>query len=139
MTRRGIVIILLAIAMFCLLGYFCMMWMLYSSMSSVNNEQREIHCKEQTAQEFEGRIIDINTFDYSDYMRGRFFNLKIKISDSTNTYVDYHYLLKPNQDILEFAEVGQKVIKSPGKDTFTLVDSTGVQRTFKIAECSPTE
>ncbi|MFZ4400997.1 MAG: hypothetical protein ACOYO1_13250 [Bacteroidales bacterium] len=104
-------------------------------MKKANKEVLEISCKENTEQEFVGRIIDINTFDYSDYMNGQFFNLHIRINDSTKEYIDYLYSLKPNREILDFAKVGQKAIMIKGEYTFKLTDSTGVQRTFKIAKC----
>ena len=138
MTKRAGKIILV-IGLLCILGYSSVWLTYYFSMEKANKEGLEMSCKKNIEQEFVGRIIDINTFDYSDYMHGRFFNLHIRINESTKEFVDYHYNLKPNKEILEFAKVGQKAIKIKGEDTFKLSDSTGIQRTFKIAECAKIE
>lgn len=138
MTKRTIMIVL-TIGILCLLGYGGFYLKYYFSIQEANKEGLEMACRENKEREFIGRIIDINTFDYSDYMHGRFFNLQIIINDSTKEYVDYHYNLNPNKDILDFAKVGQKAIKIKGEDTFKLADSTGAQRTFKIAKCAKVE
>lgn len=131
--------IILVVGLVCILGYAGVWLTYYFAIEKANKEGLEMSCKENIEREFVGRIIDINTFDYSDYMHGRFFNLHIRINGSTKEYIDYHYNLKPNKEILDFAKVGQKAIKNKGEDTFKLADSTGVERTFKIAKCAKIE
>ena len=126
----------LTIGLLCLLGYAGFWVKYYFSIQEANKKGLENACRENIEQEFAGRIIDINTFDYDNFMNGRFFNLHIRINDSTKEYVDYHYNLKPNKEILDFAKVGQTAIKIKGEDTFKLTDSMGEQRTFKIAKCA---
>lgn len=108
-------------------------------MQETNKKGIENACRENIEQEFTGRIIDIETFDYDNFMHGRFFNLHIRINDSTREYVNYHYNLKPNKEILDFAKVGQIAVKTKGEDIYQLIDSTGEKRTFKIAKCAKIE
>lgn len=138
MTKRAGIIIL-TIGLLCLLGYGGFWVSYYFEMQKANKEALEMACRENIEQEFVGRIIDINTFDYSEYMHDRFFNLHIRINDSTKEAVDYHYNLKPNKEILDFAKLGQKVLKVKGQDTFVLTDSTGEEKVFKIAKCAKME
>ena len=138
MTKK-VGITVLTIGLLCLLGYAGFWVKYYFSMQEANNEGLENACRENIEQEFSGRIIDINTFDYDNFMRGRFFNLHIRINDSTKEYVDYHYNLKPNKEILDFAKVGQTAIKHRDEITFILIDSTGTEKRFKIAKCADYE
>ncbi len=138
MTKRAGKIILV-VGLLCILGYAGVWVTYYFAMEKANKEGLEMSCKENIEKEFVGRIIDINTFDYSDFMKGRFFNLHIRINDSTKEYIDYHYNLKPNKEILDFAKVGQQAVKMKGEDTFKLTDSTGIERIFKIAKCAKIE
>jgi hypothetical protein len=111
----------------------------YFSIEKANKEGFEKACKENIEQKFQGHLVDINRFEYDNFMHNRFFNLHIKVNDNTNNYIDYHYNLKPNKEILDFAKTGQIVIKIKGQDTFTLIDTTGVCKTFKIAKCAKYE
>ena len=138
MTRKdGITV--LTIGLLCLIGYAGFWVKYYFSMQEAGKEGLENACRENIEQEFSGRITDISTFDYDNFMHGRFFTLHIRINDSTKGYVDYHYNLKPNNEILDFAKVGQTAVKIKGEDIYQLIDSTGEQGTFKIAECAKIE
>jgi hypothetical protein len=138
MTKRAR-IFFLTIGFLYLLGYGGFYLKYYFSIREVNKKGLEMACSENKEQEFVGRIININTFDYDNFMHGRFFNLQIRINDSTKECIDYHYNLKPNKEILDFARVGQKATKIKGKDTFILTDSVDNQRSFKIAKCARVE
>ena len=138
MSRKGKIFIS-TIGLLCLIGYVGFSLKYYISIEEANKKGLENACRMNTEQEFKGRIIDINTFDFDSFMHGRFFNLRIMINDSTKEYVDYHYNLKPNKEILDFAKIGQTAIKMMGEDNYQLIDSTGEQRTFIIAKCARNE
>lgn len=108
----------------------------YFAIQKANKASIELACKENIEQQFEGRLADIDRFEYDNLMHTHFFNLHIKIRDSSNHYIDYQYLLEPNKEILDFAQPGQWAIKVKGKDTFTLMDTTGNKRIFKISKCA---
>lgn len=124
--------IILAIA---LIGYTGMWAMYYFSLQNAIKQAVEITCKEKTGQAFRGQIVQVENYEYSDYMFGRYFNLYIRISDTSNYYLDYQYNMKSNEALFEFAKAGQSVIKLKGENTFTLVDTTGSSKAFKIADC----
>lgn len=128
--------IILAIALLCILGYVAFWLMYYFSIERSNKQGLEMACKENREQEFVGKILNIDTFEYDNFMYKRFFNLHIRINDSTKEYIDYFYNLKPNEEILDFARPGQKATKIKGEDRFELTDSTGKKKYFVIAKCA---
>lgn len=138
MTKRETRILLTILGFVVLL--FVGFWAYYDfSIQESNKEGLEMACNENITHEFEGRIIAIENFDYDKFMHGRFFNLKMKITDSTNAIIDYHYNLEPNTELLEFVAVGQRVIKNKGQNTFVIETDTGERRTFPIAKCADIE
>ena len=105
-------------------------------MKRANEEGLKRQCLRNIDQEFRGTLIEVERFEYDDFMHNRFFNLHIKINDSRNEAVDYHYNLTPKTKlILEFAAKGQTIMKRKGQDTFTIVDLRGNKKEFKIAKC----
>jgi hypothetical protein len=126
-------------ALLCLLACAAFWARYYFSVKDANRKGRETACTTEKEQEFLGQIVAINRFEYDNFMHGRFFNLRIKMDKSNPKYVDYHYNLKPNIEILDFARVGQKVVKMKGEDICHLTDSTGLKATFKIGKCAAIE
>ena len=124
------------IGLVCVLGYTGIWLTYYFSVSKANKKGLEMACKENKEQEFEGQIVSIDRFEYDEFMNERFFNLKIKTQDTLNQLIDYHYNLKPNKDILEFAAIEQRVIKIKGQENFTIIDFNNNKKTFKIAKCA---
>jgi hypothetical protein len=119
---------------------FAGVWLTYYfSAIKANKQGLETACKENIEQEFVGQVFSIDRYEYSDFMHNRYFNIKIRISDTINSYIDYHYNLKPNKELLDFVKTGQKAIKYKDENTFTLIDSTGIEKIFKIAKCADYE
>ena len=137
--NRRVIVLSSIIGLISILGFVGVWAIFYFSSEKANEEGLEMGCKENIEQEFKGRIVEINKFEYDSFMHGKFFNIQIKIYDGLNQYIDYQYNLKPNEDILEFAKVGQKVSKIKGEDIFTLMDTNGLKKSFKIAKCKKDE
>ena len=138
MTRKAGIIIL-TIGLICILGYASVWATYYFSMKKANQEALETGCKENIEQEFKGEIVEVERFEYDNFMHNNYFNLHIKVDNNANEYIDYHYNLKPNKNILSFVIKGQKVVKIKGTNTFTIIDSTGIKKSFKIAKCAEYE
>ena len=138
MTRKAGIIIL-TIGLICILGYASVWATYYFSMKKANQEALETGCKENIEQEFKGEIVEVERFEYDNFMHNHYFNLHIKVDNNANEYIDYHYNLKPNKNILSFVIKGQKVVKIKGTNTFTIIDSTGIKKSFKIAKCAEYE
>lgn len=135
--KAGIIILL--IGLLCIITYAGFWVEYYFAMQEANKEAIEMACKENMERQFEGRLANIERFEYNNDMHNRFFSLHIIISDSTNISIDYQYNLEPNKEILDFAKTGQLAVKVKGEDSFTLMDTTGEKKTFKIAKCAKYE
>ena len=104
-------------------------------MKKSNKETIISKCNDGIIQSFSGSIVKIDRYEYDEFMSKSFFTLKIKTTDTSNTYIDYQFHLEHYKNILNFTKPGQKVLKEKGKDTFIVFTDNTHKRTFTIPDC----
>jgi hypothetical protein len=135
MTKKKTKIWSTIIGAIILIGFGGVYLTYYLSMKDANEKGKHMKCKENMEQSFLGTVTEINRYDYDQFMNKNFFALSIKTNDTTIKFIDYQFNLEPSKNILDFAKVGQTIIKSKNSDSFDLIDNYGIKRTFKIPYC----
>lgn len=134
MTLKGQNIIL-SIVTIAIIG-IAVVYLIYDdAIGEANEEGKKMKCKENTEQSFTGTITEVNRYEYSSFMNKNFFALSIKTADSINKFIDYQFNLETSENVLDFAKVGQTIIKHKGIESFDLIDDQGIEGTFKVPDC----
>jgi hypothetical protein len=134
MTKK--VIIIFSIIVICSVLYYGLFWLRYYLALEKSSEETKLSkCKDGIEEEFSGTIDRVNRYEYSDFMNKNFFALEILTTDSLDKFKTYHFNLKEYRDILDFANVGQRIKKIKGQDTFILNSDRGQERSFTIPDC----
>ncbi|MBS1507049.1 MAG: hypothetical protein JSS79_10425 [Bacteroidetes bacterium] len=125
-----------SVIVLCVVVYYGQFWIrYYLATEKSNKEAGEAKCKDGIADEFSGTIEKVQRYEYSDFMKKKFFALEIKTTDSSDKFRTYQFNLEEYRDVLEFVATGQEIKKVKGQDTFVLRTNHGQEMNFTIPDC----
>jgi hypothetical protein len=107
----------------------------YFTANQYNKELRKERCSEGKQYSFNGKIVNLNRYEYSDNMSKKYIGLIVQTLDSASSLITYQVELTNQKDILDFVQIGQTIIKEKNSSKFILLDSLNKSKEYKIWCC----
>ncbi len=127
------ILILLGIGIIIYFGVLLLIVETHKEMS--NNSQTE-SCDFNIQSEFEGEILEIERYEFSEYMKQNFFGIKIITSTPSDSLIDLQFNVKENEDLINYIFKGQRIKKNKGKSKFEIELQNGSNKKFSMPNCN---
>ena len=102
----------------------------------MDQKSKKEACHFEILSEFEGKIEEIERYEYSKYMNENLFGIKIKISNPNDSFVNFQFDLKKNKKLIEKIYKGQRIKKRKGSSKFQIELKEGIMENFNTPNCN---